>query len=192
MQVTEESAGIFAVQLLEAEVCERAIEQIKQLDLWRDAQVLGAGPNGEAVAVKDTDVRAASLFTGSCELEIYKDFRAKMSSLMMPLIKHLWHVEFIRHSDIQIVRYGPGGHYKAHAHGGFFMKERYFTVLCYINDDFEGGGTSFPSLGYCATPRRGKAMLFPARYFHCAEPVVAGEKFIIVSWVLGPVPVEWI
>jgi predicted 2-oxoglutarate/Fe(II)-dependent dioxygenase YbiX len=93
----------------------------------------------------------------------------------------------------QLVRYKPGGHYVPHTDAGADeFANRYFTVLCYLNQDFEGGKTSFPSLNYAATPRAGKALIFPATYLHCAEPVVRGEKLILLSWVCGPVPIRWV
>ena len=192
MRVRQEARGVFVVGLYERDVCEQAVNYLKGLDGWVDAPVVAAGEDGDPVVIDQPDMRRATILAEPYGLKFYKDFEAKLSALMMPLIKDLWGVDLTLHSEIQIVRYGPGGHYKPHADGGYFKKERYFTVLCYMNDDFEGGSTSFPSLGYNTKPRCGDAILFPARYVHCAEPVVRGEKFILVCWVHGPIPVEWI
>jgi len=90
------------------------------------------------------------------------------------------------------VRYEPGNYYAAHTDTGMNLLDRYFTVLCYLNDDFEGGQTSFPTLLYSAAPRRGKAVVFPSTYVHRADPVTRGEKYVIVSWMMGAPPSRWL
>ena len=192
MRVTEEANCVYSVDLFGRGECLDALARLREAAGWAEAQVVTAGEGGEAVVVDRPEVRTARVLYETPELDLFKDFGDRVDGVIIPLIKSLWRVEFDRRSESQVVRYGPGGHYKPHADGGYFMKGRYFTVLCYLNEDFEGGGTSFPSLGYTATPCSGKAVLFPARFVHCAEPVLAGEKFVAVSWVLGPVPVEWI
>lgn len=191
-QVREEANGVYSVRLYDRDFCQQAVKGLASHGGWAEAQVLSDMGDGTARIITQPEVRTARLLTFAHELEIYNDFKAKMGSLVLQLIRQLWHVEFTEHTEVQAVCYGPGGHYKAHVDGGFFLEERYFTVLCYVNDTFEGGGTSFPSLGFTTTPRCGEAILFPARYVHCAEPVIAGEKFVLVSWVLGPAPVKWI
>lgn len=192
MRVTEEAPGVFAVRLFERAVCDGFVGRLREEVGWSHAQVIATSEEGGAISVSRPEVRAASLFIAPPGSEVYEEFAAKMSGAILPLVGRLWRVEFTRHSELQIVRYGPGGHYEAHTDGGGFMRERYFTVLCYLNDDFEGGATSFPSLGFTKRAASGKALIFPSNYFHRAEPVLAGEKFVMVCWVLGPVPVEWI
>lgn len=192
MQVTEVANSVFALRLFERSVCAGYVGWLKSNGSWSEAQVLAEADDGSAVSVSRHEVRAASLSVSPTDSEIYQDFAEKMSSTVMPLIKYLWRADFTQHSELQIVRYGAGGHYAAHTDGGFFMKERYFTLLCYLNEDFSGGGTNFPSLGFTARAASGNAIIFPSRYVHCAEPVLDGEKFVMVSWVLGPVAVEWI
>jgi predicted 2-oxoglutarate/Fe(II)-dependent dioxygenase YbiX len=100
-------------------------------------------------------------------------------------------VKLVETCGTQIIRYRKGGRYVAHTDAGVDYAERYFSVVCYLNDDFTGGLTSFPSLEYSTRPQTGKAIIFPSRYFHCAEPVSSGEKFIFLTWVCGPIPITW-
>jgi predicted 2-oxoglutarate/Fe(II)-dependent dioxygenase YbiX len=65
---------------------------------------------------------------------------------------------------------------------------RYYSLVCYLNDDFEGGSTRFPALDYAVKPQCGKAILFPSRYLHGGEPVISGQKYILISWITGPIP----
>ncbi|GAB4213741.1 MAG: 2OG-Fe(II) oxygenase [Rhodoferax sp.] len=104
---------------------------------------------------------------------------------------------------IQILRYGVGGEYRAHwdyfapddpgsavhlAHGG----QRVSTLVMYLNDVAEGGGTHFPDLGLTITPKQGAALYFEycdaqgrlePRSLHAGLPVLAGEKWIATKWM---------
>ena len=100
-------------------------------------------------------------------------------------MRHLRGHNLTTHEGTQLVRYAPGGHYIPHSDVGRLTMNRYYTVLCYLNDDFEGGNTQFPALDYAVRPQSGKAILFPSRYLHGGEPVTRGEKYILVSWITG-------
>jgi prolyl 4-hydroxylase len=105
--------------------------------------------------------------------------------------------------DVQIVRYGPGGFYNPHydacegddKHCRSFVSrggQRYATLLVYLSDDFDGGGTHFPMIEYTALPKKGDAIFFyntdaEGRLFkdsqHGGMQVGAGNKWIANIWV---------
>jgi hypothetical protein len=189
---TEEARGIFACQLFEADFCRSVVDYLKKIDGWVAAQVLQEDELGGAASATMPDVRAASILSSFHAPGLYRDFDGQIDGVIKPFIRQVWRTDLAGHAGTQIIRYAPGGHYRPHKDAGRLMKERYFTVLCYLNGDFEGGQTQFPSLGYSAAPQAGKAILFPATYIHCAEPVIAGEKYVILTWIIGPVPIDWI
>lgn len=192
MTFMEEAPGVFIIPLYELGECRRIVRRLKRLKKWEAAQVL-VGPEDYAPnEITEPDVRSARVLASAHAPDIYHSFEGRLERVVKPLVRRTWRIDLAEHAESQVIRYGIGGHYEAHADGGYFMKERYFTVLCYFNDDFEGGHTSFPGLGYSTTPRCGKAVLFPARYIHRANPVTKGEKFIILSWLVGPVTIDWI
>ena len=188
---TEVAPGVFTLPLYEPGDCHLIVRRLKRLKKWEAAQVLVGPDDLSPEAVMEPDIRSARVLASAYASDIYQGFEARLDQVVKPLVKRAWRVELTRHDASQVVRYGPGGHYEEHADGGGPVKERYFTVLCYLNDDFEGGRTSFPGLGYATTPRCGEAVLFPAMYIHCAEPVTKGEKFVILSWLMGPVMIDW-
>jgi hypothetical protein len=189
---TEESHHIFAVQLYTAAECRRVVESVRSLDTWQSAQVREPTDEGGFDSFTRPEIRSTSILRWSDDEVIYKEFDVKMQSVIKPLIKQIWGVDFTEHGGTQILRYAPGGHYVAHSDAGEDLQDRYFSIVCYLNDDFEGGQTSFPFLDYAATPLRGKAIIFPSKYLHRAEPILDGEKYVLVSWVLGPTPIRWI
>ena len=105
--------------------------------------------------------------------------------------------------DLQVVRYPPGGFFKPHydccdggpdecrrmnAQGG----PRRVTMIIYLNDDYQGGETMFPKMGFQVVPKTGKAVVFWSTTdtdevirdsFHGGNPVIGGEKWICNKWL---------
>jgi len=110
--------------------------------------------------------------------------------------------------SLQLVHYENSQQYTAHHDYGFGdiedeeQEERYATLLLYLNEGMTGGETCFPrwenaetSDGLCATPKKGKAVLFFSLLpdgnmddlsQHAAEPVTDGEKWLINLWLHDP------
>jgi hypothetical protein len=80
--------------------------------------------------------------------------------------------------------------------------QRVATFLVYLNDDYDGGETSFPTLGFSHKGRRGGALVFvnaladmqpDMRMLHAGCPTTRGEKWIVSQFirsrpVLTPMP----
>jgi len=107
--------------------------------------------------------------------------------------------------QLQVVHYDVGGKFTPHydacddkpevcarldENGG----QRYATLLIYLNDGFEGGGTNFPKIGKSVVPEKGKAVLFfnvsddesraiIPESMHEGAPVTRGEKWVANKWV---------
>jgi predicted 2-oxoglutarate/Fe(II)-dependent dioxygenase YbiX len=192
IQYREESYEIFSLSLYSGRACASIINDIRSSNAWSGAKVRKHIGNGKYRSVQMTSVRQARILNRYLTANTYDDFDRRMDRKVKPLIKDLWRADLKQHYGTQFVRYQPNGHYDAHTDRGVEYRDRYFTVLCYLNDDFEGGHTFFPYLNYRAVPESGKTIIFPSSYLHCAEPVLKGEKFIALTWVMGPTPVEWI
>jgi hypothetical protein len=189
---TREAHGVFAMPLYTSRRCSTLAARVRGARQWSDAEIVRHN-HGAVHSVPDPAARSARILQGVLAAKIERDFEEKIQCLVKPLIKSIWDVNLSTCQGTQLVRYKAGGHYVPHTDAGVDeFENRYFTVLCYLNQDFEGGKTSFPSLNYATTPQAGKAIIFPATYLHCAEPVVRGEKLILLSWVCGPAPIRWI
>ena len=94
---------------------------------------------------------------------------------------------------LQLLRYPPGGEYKAHLDGlppgG---NQRVATVLVYLNESYEGGETTFLRTGTTFRGRTGDALLFwnvdadgapDPMSLHAGLPVRRGEKLIATRWI---------
>jgi predicted 2-oxoglutarate/Fe(II)-dependent dioxygenase YbiX len=185
----KEAEGIVALPLFRPLRCVAMIEAAKGLVAeWETAKVGRRGADGEVHSVVDPDYRTASVLFTEHLSAICPEFDDLMNSLLKPLVAHLWGKQLTGHEGTQLVRYPAGGHYRAHSDVGRRTRNRRYTLLCYLNDDFAGGSTRFPALDYSVTPACGKAILFPSIYQHGGEAVTSGEKYILVSWITGAIP----
>ena len=106
--------------------------------------------------------------------------------------------------SLQVVKYDTNGFYKPHFDAcnkkvgddcermNLGKGPRYMTVLMYLNDDFEGGGTFFPELNQTVIPQTGKAVIFYnvdrsgdviPKAIHGGLDVTRGEKWIANKWI---------
>jgi hypothetical protein len=187
-----EANCVFSARLFSSSSCRSIVRQVRSLDAWEVAQVVVEGEGGTRDLILP-ESRDAFVARRDLTEPLHQDFESRVHAVLGPLIRETWGADLTALSGTQLVRYRRGGHYVPHTDSdqGAFAS-RYFTVLCYLNDDFEGGGTSFPSLSFRATPVSGRVLVFPSQYWHCAEPVTRGEKLVFLSWVCGPVPIRWI
>lgn len=92
-----------------------------------------------------------------------------------------------------LLKYEPGGYFQAHHDFNSQVWEgqrsnRIASLLLYLNDDYEGGTTSFPDLGVTTQPRRGRAVFWRYNYSgtvtnhlfrHSGDPVISGIKYAV-------------
>jgi 2-oxoglutarate-Fe(II)-dependent oxygenase superfamily protein len=188
----EEAPGVVRFRLYEPAECDSILAFLGRSDGWNEATFRELKHDGTYASRRQPELRSGRVLALDALAELRREFDCRMEAVVKPLVTRVWGVRLAEHSGTQVVQYRAGERYRAHADAGLDLDQRYFTVLCYLNDDFAGGHTGFPSLGYTAAPCRGTAILFPSRYFHSAEPVIAGEKLVIVSWITGPAQIRWI
>lgn len=105
-----------------------------------------------------------------------------------------------RYEDVSIVRYEKNQFYKEHFDacttktycGDALRIYRTATIIMYLNDEFEGGETSFPRIGVKVRPEMGKIAFFYNTddsgkeipdSLHAGLPVQSGVKWICTLWI---------
>lgn len=99
---------------------------------------------------------------------------------------------------IQVQKYAIGQKYNPH-YDTFEHKDgsdqRSWTLMIYLNDVEEGGGTLFTNLNLRIKPEKGTAILWNNldsdmcrnnKTLHMGEPVIKGEKYITTYWFRKP------
>ena len=94
---------------------------------------------------------------------------------------------------LTVLHYAPGQQFRPHVDAiAGARNQRVRTVLVYLNDGFEGGGTRFTASGLRIKPRIGDAIIFDnvrpdgtidPRAQHAGEPVVKGVKWLATRWI---------
>jgi len=188
----EESPGVISIQIYQPSECREIVEELKSLEGWIPATVRDAKDADNYEILTRRDIRSSRTLVSRQTRKFYQEFDRRMNASLKPVVKQRWEVDLTNHSGTHLLRYGPADYYVPHRDTGPGFEDRYFSVVCYLNDNFEGGQTSFPDLNYSVTPESGKAIVFASNHLHCSEPVTSGEKFVVVSWINGPTPVRWI
>src|SRR5262249_31531233 len=77
-------------------------------------------------------------------------------------------------------RYEPGQQFKRHRDQSFIRNDTeasYYTFMIYLNDDYEGGDTSFEQVSI--QPQKGTALIFLHSLEHSGSEVTRGIKYVL-------------
>lgn len=95
---------------------------------------------------------------------------------------------------LRFYRYDAGQQFDWHQDFPFIREngeQSLYTFMIYLNDDFEGGETSFedsysdePFDELQIQPKRGMALFFEHATHHKGEPVVSGRKYVLRSDIM--------
>ena len=82
-------------------------------------------------------------------------------------------------------RYQPGQQFRGHFDESFIRNDveaSYLTFMIYLNEDFEGGSTTFPE--FWIQPKQGKALIFKHDIYHSGREVTRGVKYVLRTDVM--------
>ena len=187
--------------LVQADAIDRSslkvlMEYVRQARL-RDSIVSNeaAQDSAETQWVVDKNIRDTQ------EVQLSPTLVAKLAdierALVAAYIDPFYAVEVRDSEPWQILHYGVGGHYIPHVDAETLYKDedgldlwektldRDLSVVCFLNDDFEGGELVFPQFDLSIEPRAGTLVCFPSdhNFIHGVNPVRAGHRYTLVSWM---------
>jgi hypothetical protein len=122
-----------------------------------------------------------------------QDLYCRLSGCLSQRFKKKWEPVGLN-ERLRLYRYDVGQQFDWHS-DGFFERstgERsFFTFMVFLNEDFEGGATSFRD-GYGIaiggalqiTPKKGMALLFHHPIPHRGDPVASGRKYVLRTDVM--------
>lgn len=136
--------------------------------------------NNDRVMVDDSD-RAQALYQ-------------RLSGHLAPFFQHRWTPVGLN-ERLRVYRYDVGQKFDWHRDGYFERgngERSQFTFMIYLNDDYEGGTTSFcddnqrlmPDGPIRIRPERGMALLFHHPIMHRGDPVTRGRKYVLRTDVM--------
>ena len=178
----------------------------KLIKVFDDADANGACPasyvhasigeenlhGGEFRSNSVLSVAAHTGFDGSpctCEIAEAEDFLRSIFTPCVNFYQLKYEVEIGSDEGLQLLKYGPGKEYKAHADHGPGSHNRVLSGIIYLNpNDYEGGSTYFLNYGLNLKTTTPSIALFPSNYayIHRAKAVLSGTKYAIVTWMWPP------
>lgn len=148
----------------------------------------------ESTSSKVDDIRTSKgTFFEKKENELISDIENRIALFTN------WPVD--NQEGLQILNYCPGEEYKPHndyfdetapSSKEIFKRggQRLGTIIIYLNNCPEGGGTIFPEIGLELKPTKGCAVFFGypshdknSKTLHGGSPVIKGEKWVAVKWL---------
>jgi hypothetical protein len=81
---------------------------------------------------------------------------------------------------ITIKAWNEGQSMGPHFDGQDGNKDLAFSLVAYINDDYDGGEISFPNHNVSIKPIAGSVIMFPSQepYIHEVKPIISGQRYM--------------
>lgn len=159
--------------------------------LYCQAQDEEAGIGGSSNAAVDKTIRNVNRVI----LPVYKGIGARLAAVGLDANAQRWGFDVKKANQSEFLKYpAGGGRYKGHI-DTFLSKEpqnlqecRKVTVLAFLNDDYKGG-KFFLQTGHekmYPPQKKGTVIAFPSFILHGVEDVEEGERYSVVTWLVGP------
>lgn len=171
-----QETGISLARLYSRAQARKLVAGLPGLEGWRPATVYADGKDN----VVKPKVRAAEVLWEKFHPTVFEDFRQRLFLALRATPWLSW--QHLALTPVQLVRYPEHGFYSLHRDnrpGG----TRRLSIVCYLNDDFDGGATAFPHHNLLIQPNSGMTALFDSELLHGSQPVTRGEKLVFVAWL---------
>ena len=128
-------------------------------------------------------------------LPVHKGIGARLAAVGLDANAQRWNFDIKKANQSEFLKYpAGGGRYKGHI-DTFLSKApenlaecRKVTVLAFLNDDYKGG-KFFLQTGHqkmYPPQKKGTVIAFPSFILHGVEDVEEGERYSVVTWLVGP------
>ena len=128
-------------------------------------------------------------------LPVHKGIGARLAAVGLDANAQRWKFDIKKANQSEFLKYpAGGGRYKGHI-DTFLSNDpkhqeecRKVTILAFLNDDFKGG-KFFLQTGHKKTyppQKKGTVLAFPSFLLHGVEDVEEGERYSVVTWLVGP------
>ena len=156
---------------------EQDIEEILSKDYnWKDAKVR---VDGELIF---NDTR-------KCKIHRIEYGNNEYFDSLLKRVADFFNVEnFMQIEPLLLIRYDVGDYVDFHTDlTSGFKSQRISTMIMYLNDDFEGGHTTFHESNISIKPKRGSCLVIKYNaqkpMFHRGDSIISGSKYILTAFV---------
>jgi len=169
---------------LSAGFCDKLIEEYTKDEFEKVQPFIGNGNDPEKNI--NLDIRNVLRLP----LPMNQGVGATLTSIGLNLNYEKWKFNITHSNQAEFLMYDVNGKYEAHVdtfhqHSN---ETRKLTALAILNDDFEGGKFFIQNGHEKIYPKqnKGDVIVFPSFMVHGVEPVTKGQRFTVVTWLVGP------
>lgn len=113
-----------------------------------------------------------------------------LTSTALNMNHEFWKFNITHSNQTEFLMYEVGGKYEEHIDTDMkhCNETRKLTALAILNDDFEGGKFFIKNGHTKVYPKqdKGDIIVFPSFLVHGVEPITRGQRFSVVTWLVGP------
>lgn len=167
--------------ILDKGFCDYALSRMN----WEEAK---DGTVRDGVGILDETKRVTQV--------LWEDVHTPIAAVALHFIKMAneragWNLDILYPQNVQMGRYGPGGHYDWHMDSGIPDEnnhQRKLSCSILLNDpsEYEGGMLEIQSVEKPLPTARGSIIVFPSNVQHRVSPVISGVRYSAVCWTVGP------
>jgi hypothetical protein len=180
--VYERAERVHLISVLSEQACARLIARGESAEAWEPSPCYSESVEGFTV---DLDYRISRSVMERDRPDLFSGVRPEMERRFARFIGPDASPRFIL-SRFELIRYEAGGMFFPHRDSVASEAWRRYSIVLYLNDAFEAGGTMFPTLQKTLRPRPGQGILFPSLYLHAAEQVSSGRKYVMTGYLGDP------
>ena len=164
--------------------CDKLIEEYSKPEVEKEQPFIGEGRDLE----KNINLNIRNVLR--LPLPMNQGIGATLTSSALNINHQYWKYNITHSNQTEFLMYDVNGKYEAHVdtfhmHGD---ETRKLTVLAILNDDFEGGKFYIMNSHDKIYPpqEKGDIIVFPSFMVHGVEPVTKGQRYTVVTWMVGP------
>lgn len=186
--VFENAERVHVVRLLSEDACAQFIARAEAAGAWEDSPCYSESVEGFTV---DYEYRISRSVMERDRPELFTGVRPDVERAFARFTGPDASPRFVL-SRFELIRYEPGGMFFPHRDTLVSEPWRRYSMVAYLNDGFEGGATTFPTLERTLRPQPGQGILFPSLYLHGGEHVASGRKYVMTGYLGDPATVpDW-
>jgi PKHD-type hydroxylase len=164
--------------------CEKLIQEYSKPEVEKVQPFIGQGQDPEKNI--NLDIRNVLRLL----LPLHAGIGATLTSVGLNINHQYWKYHITHSNQAEFLMYDVKGKYEAHTDTFHVVSDetRKVSCLAILNNDFEGG-KFFIQNGHdkiYPPQEKGDIIVFPSFMLHGVEPVTKGQRFTVITWLVGP------
>jgi predicted 2-oxoglutarate/Fe(II)-dependent dioxygenase YbiX len=164
--------------------CEKLILEYSKPEVEKEQPFIGQGRDLE----KNINLEIRNVLR--LPLPLHAGIGATLTSVGLNVNHQYWKYHITHSNQAEFLMYDVKGKYEAHVDTFHVVSDetRKVSCLAILNDDFEGGKFYIQNGHDKIYPpqEKGDIIVFPSFMLHGVEPVTKGQRFTVITWLVGP------